>query len=160
MGSATSYASQCRWWRYFLRYHDESSLYRHPDYGAVCLENILVAGLSHRLLSCKSEPISALFVVIDEAQVAANKIRFSQGESRDVHPLLHAIYRFFRAIDISFQGIIISGTELSTEMVREAVGMLRSRSWHHRIFSDTGLFELGRRNAYGIRRPILLRTAG
>ena len=68
-------------------------------------------------------PKKLLFAVINEAQVAAVYLKdsfrsFTTGI--DMHPVLHAFYRFLLKTHI-FEGFILAGTGLSIKMVKEAV---------------------------------------
>jgi hypothetical protein len=86
-----------------------------------------------------------LFVVIDEAQVAADKLSEhfrSTTTGTDLRPILHAFYRFLGEGTIDFAGIIISGTGLSTEMVENPMGSLFAKRVDRsgEVFVDTGLF--------------------
>jgi len=92
----------------------------------------------------KVENITPLFVVIDEAQVAADKLQDyfrSTTPGTDLRPILHAFYRFL-VERFYFAGIIISGTGLSMEMVEKSTGSLYGKRGTRRaeVFVDTGLF--------------------
>ena len=87
-----------------------------------------------------------LFIVIDEAQVAADQLKAffrSDNVTADPCPILHELYKFFHRSKI-FVGIIISGTGLSTNMVTVAVQSVFTKSMGENqdinIFTDTGLF--------------------
>ncbi|KAF8521634.1 hypothetical protein BU17DRAFT_45625 [Hysterangium stoloniferum] len=69
-----------------------------------------------------------LFIVIDEAQVAADHLKeyFRSGTRSDLRPILREMYKFFLRSGI-FSGIILSGTGLSMEMVKNAVGSLSAK---------------------------------
>ena len=88
-----------------------------------------------------------LFIVIDEAQVAADHLKAffrSDNITADRRPILHELYKFCHWLKI-FVGIIISGTALSTNMVTVAVQSVFTKSMGENqdinIFTDTGLFQ-------------------
>ncbi|KAF8521967.1 hypothetical protein BU17DRAFT_64689 [Hysterangium stoloniferum] len=89
-----------------------------------------------------------LFVVIDEAQVAADHLKgcFRSSTGPDLRPILHEMYRFFLYSKI-FTGIILSGTGLSMKMVEEAVGSVAAKQsgkiTRPRVFTDVGRFASG-----------------
>ncbi|KAF8223481.1 hypothetical protein L208DRAFT_1316565, partial [Tricholoma matsutake] len=63
------------------------------------------------------------FAVVDEVQVAAESLTdyfHSRTTGLDKRPVLHAFYRFLWDIEI-IEGVILSRTSLSKEMVQEAV---------------------------------------
>jgi len=85
-----------------------------------------------------------LFVVIDEAQVAADYLKdyFPSTTGTNLRPILREMYQFFRSSGI-FAGIILSGTALSMKMLKDEVGS--SAKWvgiseHPRVFTDIGRF--------------------
>ena len=63
-----------------------------------------------------------LFVVVDEAQVAAEYLNesFRSTTGIDNRPVLHPFYRFLWDTRL-FQGVILAGTGLSRKMVRTSV---------------------------------------
>jgi hypothetical protein len=83
------------------------------------------------------------FVVIDEAQVAADALRVFMGPSKKERPLLFAVYQFFIRSYFPFTGIIICGTGLSIAMIREATLSLTAKfmKWPNILFFETGLFD-------------------
>ncbi|KAF8498457.1 hypothetical protein BU17DRAFT_72319 [Hysterangium stoloniferum] len=85
-----------------------------------------------------------LFVVIDEAQVAADNLKeyFRSNTRTDMRPILREMYRFFLSTTI-FTGFILSGTGLSMQMVKEAVGSTSAKNEPGRgslVFTDIGRF--------------------
>jgi hypothetical protein len=88
-----------------------------------------------------------LFVVIDEAQVAADHLKkfFRSTTGTDLRSILREMYRFFQASGI-FAGIILSGTGLSMKMVKDAVGSFSfsakqvDKRMQPRVFTDIGRF--------------------
>jgi len=86
-----------------------------------------------------------LFVVIDEAQVAADGLtEFFRSASWPVlRPILREMYRFFQASPI-VAGITISGTGLSMKIVQNAVGSFSpkrlDKSMQSRVFTNIGHF--------------------
>jgi hypothetical protein len=86
--------------------------------------------------------MKGFFMIIDEAQVAADGMRVFQGPSRKERPLLYAFYEFLITTGFHFKGIIISGTGLSIEMMHETkVSMGKFRKWPNKLFFETGLFQ-------------------
>ncbi|KAF8510406.1 hypothetical protein BU17DRAFT_98110 [Hysterangium stoloniferum] len=90
-----------------------------------------------------------LFVVIDEAQVAADHLKgcFRSSTGPDLRPILHEMYRFFLYSKI-FTGIILSGTGLSMKVVEEDVGFAAAAKQSNkltrpRVFTDVGRFASG-----------------
>jgi hypothetical protein len=85
------------------------------------------------------------FVVIDEAQVAADHLKklFRSTMGTDLRPILREMYRFFQASGI-FAGIILSGTGLSMKTVKDAVGSFSAKQvdkrGQPRVFTDIGRF--------------------
>jgi hypothetical protein len=81
--------------------------------------------------------------VIDEAQVAADHLKFSPSTTgTDLRPVLREMYSFFVTTQL-FAGIILAGTGLSMGMVRTAVGSLSAKEGGRRqplVFSNIGLF--------------------
>ena len=101
-----------------------------------------------------------LFVVIDEAQVAADHLKeyFRSTTGTDMRPILHEMYRFFLQYSSVVSGIILSGTGLSTRMVEEAVGSVSAKKHIMRretVFTDVGRFDNSSQEAY-IRRYLTL----
>ena len=86
-----------------------------------------------------------LFVVIDEAQVAADDLQdfFRYGSGTDPRPILREMYNFFHTSGI-FAGIILSGTGLSMKTVKDTVGSFSAKQvdqrMHPRVFTDIGRF--------------------
>jgi hypothetical protein len=88
----------------------------------------------------------SLFLVIDEAQVAARGFTesfHSHIRETDTRPILHAMYRFLQDTSI-FRGTIVVGTGLSTDMVKWGIGSLSAKPMGERqkpiVFTDVGLF--------------------
>ena len=84
-----------------------------------------------------------IFVVIDEAQVAADDMKFFPStKGSDLRAVLRYMYSFFVTTQV-FSGIILAGTGLSMNMV---TGTLRSASAKQMgrrqplVFSNTGRF--------------------
>jgi hypothetical protein len=98
-------------------------------------------------------PDDKLFSVLDEAQDASRALngRFpSSSESK--HSILHEIYKHLTNVGI-FNGIILSGTGLSREVVEEETGSMGAKRMNPiyvtRVFTDTGDFrDAGRQEAY------------
>jgi hypothetical protein len=93
--------------------------------------------------ACSNEP---LFLVVDEAQVAADSFKESFRSyitETNVRPLLHAMYRFLDGTRI-FRGTIISGTGLSADMMAHAINSLSAKrigkGQNPLVFTDIGLF--------------------
>ncbi|KAF8340839.1 hypothetical protein F5887DRAFT_919439 [Amanita rubescens] len=82
-----------------------------------------------------------LFVVIDEAQVAAERLKFFlSGSGTSRRPILREMVSFFES-ERFFKGIILSGTGLSMEKVKGAVVSLSAKKApSDRIFTDVGCF--------------------
>jgi hypothetical protein len=80
-----------------------------------------------------------LFVVIDEAQAAADDLQdfFHSGSGTDPRPVLREMHSFFQTFGI-FAGIILSGTGLSMKIVQDAVGSVSAKQvdqgMHPRVF--------------------------
>ena len=85
-----------------------------------------------------------LFVVIDEAQVAAKDLKFFPSTSGDeLRPILREVVSFFQSSRLRFNKIILSGTGLSMGMVKDATISLSARSAPTRVqgvFSNVGCF--------------------
>ena len=85
----------------------------------------------------------ALFIVIDEAQVAANKLNcFPSTSGNGPCPILCEMVEFFQSTRI-FNKIILSGTGLSMGMVKVATGSLSAKAVPtlvQEVFSNTGCF--------------------
>ncbi|KAF8517282.1 hypothetical protein BU17DRAFT_91994 [Hysterangium stoloniferum] len=90
-----------------------------------------------------------LFVVIDEAQVAADHLKeyFRSDTGSDLRPILREMYRFFWHSDEIFSGIILSGTGLSMQVVKDTVGSLSAKRTdkfaQSVVFTDIGHFTRG-----------------
>ncbi|KAF8519086.1 hypothetical protein BU17DRAFT_90258 [Hysterangium stoloniferum] len=85
-----------------------------------------------------------LFVVIDEAQVAADRLKeyFRSNAGTDMRPVLREMYRFFLETRF-FTGFILAGTGLSMKMVEDAVGSVDAKNvpgGGSRVFTDIGGF--------------------
>ena len=84
-----------------------------------------------------------LFVVIDEAQVAADDLRdyFRSSSGTNLRPILREMYRFFQGLEI-FNEIILSGTGFAMGVVKEAVSAISAKpneeSIKPRVFTDIG----------------------
>ncbi|KAF8350099.1 hypothetical protein F5887DRAFT_1059292 [Amanita rubescens] len=82
-----------------------------------------------------------LFIVIDEAQVAANNLKCFPSTSGN-GPILREMVQFFQSTVI-FNKIILSGTGLSMGMVKDATGSLSAKAAPTRVqevFSNVGCF--------------------
>jgi len=82
-----------------------------------------------------------LFAVIDEAQVAGEHLKFFRsGSGTGRRPILREMVSLFKSRGY-FAGIILSGTGLLMEKVRDAVGALSAKEVPtDRIFTDVGRF--------------------
>ena len=84
-----------------------------------------------------------LFVVIDEAQMAAEYLKFFPSTSgNERRPILREMVGFFQSSCV-FNKIILSGTGLSMEMVKDATGSLSAKEAPTRlqgVFSNVGCF--------------------
>ena len=86
-----------------------------------------------------------LFVVIDEAQVAAEYLKFFRSSSRtDLRPILREMVDFLLKTSV-FKRIILSGTGLSMERVKNAVGAVSAKSVPNEreeplVFTNVGRF--------------------
>lgn len=105
-------------------------------------------------------PETRLFVVIDEAQVAADHLKeyFRSATGTDMRPILHEMYRFFLEYTTIVHGIILSGTGLSMEMVREAVSSVSAKkvdTVQEEVVTDVGRFDGPSHEVY-IRRYLSL----
>ncbi|KAF8338350.1 hypothetical protein F5887DRAFT_1137571 [Amanita rubescens] len=93
------------------------------------------------LFSMESD--TRLFVVIDEAQVAAEYLNFFRSASgTERRPILREMVSFFQSSQI-FKRIILSGTGLSMEMVKYAVGSRAAKEVTNEgqgVFTDVGRF--------------------
>ena len=93
------------------------------------------------LFSMESD--TRLFVVIDEAQVAAEYLSFFRSASgTERRPILREMVNFFQSSPI-FKRIILSGTGLSTEMLKEAVGAVSAKEVTNEtqgVFTNVGRF--------------------
>ena len=100
------------------------------------------------------------FVVIDEAQVAADHLKeyFPSTTGTDMRPILDEMYRFFLQYPSVVSGIILSGTGLSIQKTEEAVGSASAKKLDIRremVFTDVGRFDNFSQEAY-IRRYLTL----
>ena len=101
------------------------------------------------------------FVVVDEAQVAADHLKeyFCSTTGTDMRPILHEMYRFFLQYSSVVSGIILSGTGLSIQMVEEAVGSVSAKKLdierREMVFTNVGRFDNSSQEAY-IRRYLTL----
>jgi hypothetical protein len=84
-----------------------------------------------------------LFVVIDEAQVAADRLKdFPSTTGTDLRPILREMYSFCLKSKL-FNGIILAGTGLSMNMVKDAVGSVSAKRAGKRqplVFTNIGRF--------------------
>ena len=84
-----------------------------------------------------------LFVVIDEAQVAAEYLKlFPSTSGNELRPILREIVGFFQSSCI-FNKIILSGTGLSMGMVKDATGSFSAKeapTLVQGVFSNVGCF--------------------
>lgn len=84
-----------------------------------------------------------MFVVIDEAQVAANHLKFFPSTTGDeLRPALREMYSFFVTTQL-FTGIILAGTGLSMDVVKDAVGSVSAKEVGRRqplVFTNIGWF--------------------
>ncbi|KAM6500713.1 hypothetical protein JOM56_003727 [Amanita muscaria] len=105
-------------------------------------------------------PNAPLIVVIDEAQMAAEYLNFFRSASgTERRPILREMVHFFHSSPI-FKRIILSGTGLSMEMVKAAVGSLSAKQVPDEsqgLFTNVGCFtrEGSSQEAY-IRRYLTL----
>ena len=85
-----------------------------------------------------------LFVVIDEAQVAAEKLKlFPSTLGDELRPILREVVLFFQSSDLKFNKIILSGTGLSMGMVKDATVSACAKAMPARVqevFSNVGCF--------------------
>ncbi|KAF8340069.1 hypothetical protein F5887DRAFT_919598 [Amanita rubescens] len=85
-----------------------------------------------------------LFVVIDEAQVAAEDLKLFPSTSGDeLRPIIREVVLFFQSSRLRFNKIILSGTGLSMGMVKDATGSFSARAAPtrvQRVFSNVGCF--------------------
>ena len=106
-------------------------------------------------------PETKLFVVIDEAQVAADHLKeyFRSTTATDMRPILHELYRFLLEFPAVVGGIILSGTGLSMQMAeKKAVGAVSAKRVdikRTQVITDVGRFDDSSQEAY-IRRYITL----
>jgi len=110
------------------------------------IRTMLKAAIRKDLFPTEPHANPSLFLVIDEAQVAARgfmKSFRSHIKETDERPILHAMYRFLQETTI-FRGTIVVGTGLSTDMVKRAIGSLSAKPMGERqkpiVFTDVGLF--------------------
>lgn len=92
----------------------------------------------------KVDNATPLFIVIDEAQEAADQLTgfFRSEKDAILHPILRELYMFCKESKL-FSGIIIVGTRLSTVIVKDAVRSVSVRFGENEeptIFTNTGLF--------------------
>lgn len=84
------------------------------------------------------------FIVIDEAQVAANKLNcFPSTSGSMLHAILREMVQLFQSSRI-FNKIILSGTGLSMGMVGDATGCLSAKAVPtlvQQVFSNIGCFK-------------------
>jgi hypothetical protein len=82
-----------------------------------------------------------IFVVIDEAQMAADDMKFFPSTTgRDLRPVLREMYSFF---DQLFSGIILAGTGLLMDLVKDALSSNSAKRVGRRqplVFTNTGRF--------------------
>ena len=85
-----------------------------------------------------------LFVVIDEAQVAAEYLKFFPSTSgKEWRLILREVVSFFHSCRLWFNKIILSGTGLSMGMVEDATGSFSAKAAPTRVqgvFSNIGCF--------------------
>ena len=85
------------------------------------------------------------FAIIDEAQGAADHLNeyFRSNNGTDLRPILRELYLFLRSAPWA-EGIIFSGTALSTQIVERSVGATSAKNTGRpndiEIFTDTGRF--------------------
>jgi hypothetical protein len=84
------------------------------------------------------------FIVIDEAQVAAEYLRFFRsGSGNDRRPILREMVGSIHSFGI-FHGIILSGTGLSMKTVKDTVGSFPAKQMDEvgqtRVFTNIGRF--------------------
>jgi hypothetical protein len=94
-------------------------------------------------------PDDRLFVVVDEAQVAAVHLKESFRSVTtgiDERPVLHAFHRFLWDTNL-FQGVILAGTGLSMKMVKTSVSSQSAQRLKKRldpiVFVEVGRFMKG-----------------
>jgi hypothetical protein len=107
-------------------------------------------------------PSNAFFATFDEAQDAAKCLTDSfpsTTEPLKSRSALHELYRFSLSANI-FDGMIISGTGLSMEIVEAAVSSISAKemegSYHPRVFTDAGNFLQGESQEAYVRKHITL----
>jgi len=105
-------------------------------------------------------PKTRVFVVIDEAQVAADHLKeyFCSTTGTDMRPILYEMCRFFLEYPTVVRGIILSGTGLSMQMVKEAVSSVSAKevdTVQEQVVTDVGRFNGPSHEVY-IRRYLSL----
>ena len=89
---------------------------------------------------------TSYFAIVDEAQEAADHLKeyFRSSTGTDLRPILHELYHILCSLSW-VEGIILSGTALSTQVVGDSVGSISARYTGRtvgiRIFTDTGHFQ-------------------
>lgn len=87
-------------------------------------------------------PSKHLFVVIDEAQVAAGNLHnyFRSNDQNNARSILREMHVFFTRSEF-FVGIILSGTGLSMDVVKQAVGSVSAKPGRtQEVFVNIGSF--------------------
>jgi len=123
-----------------------------------------ITGSTFRDIATKRSHIfrdERLFVVIDEAQAAANILKDDFPSTTDplvFHSVLHELYRFLHDSEF-FAGIVVSGTGLSSEIVKRSLGSTAAKAMSSLgktvVFTGTGVFTEPEQEAY-IRRHLTL----
>jgi hypothetical protein len=104
-----------------------------------------------------------LFAVLDEAQEAAKHLvdyfPSTTSESSTLHSVLHDVYRFLHNSTL-FAGIIVSGTGLSLETVKESLSSIAGKPMTSRrettVITGTGAFPNEAEQEKYIRRYLTL----
>ena len=109
----------------------------------VIIKNSLANIMTKRTDLFPKERKTPLFVVIDEAQVAAEYLKlFPSTSGNELRPILREIVGFFQSSCI-FNKIILSGTGLSMGMVKDATGSFSAKeapTLVQGVFSNVGCF--------------------
>ena len=126
----------------------------------VIIKNSLANIMTKRTDLFPKERKTPLFVVIDEAQLAAEHLKFFRSKTGpERRPILREMVRFFHDSPF-FTRIILSRTGLSKGMVKDAVGSLSAKrvpGEYQGVFTNVGRFtrEGSSQEAY-IRRYLTL----
>jgi hypothetical protein len=109
----------------------------------------IVRSSLHKIMTERKDLFSAgsktpLFIVIDEAQMAAEYLKFFRSRRRtDLCPVFREMVSFFQSTGI-FAGIILSGTGLSMKKEDFLYAMsskeVLNKGTEHLVFTDVGCF--------------------